>query len=454
MSRSRSNSNSVNMQISLNGSSSSPTTVNSSNINSKPILKTFESTSSDEQISVRKPKLSYVLTLTPLNNTFVKKTLILAPFPQTIKLGRPLTTNSNGNSHQVVASSRNGFFESRILSRTHAQLQLTETNDILLTDLNSSNGTYLNNVKLQQMKPYKILQGDVITLGADIIPNSANGNQPANDNVVHKRIVALVEDITPIVDIGYNGTDNFNKIMLQSSLFGDLIGDIDYHDLLLHGNSFLLDKEEGSVEEEGITDIYKFLKKEIRLSNERNHKLERINLFMKNFAQDIGRLEAKQAHHLDQVKKNYYELINDSLSKKYELIQEKNLKIMKDKNSTLENNLNNFRKDTDIKALMSEQEINKMRNIIEDLETKLQVAKVKLPNIDQFNSANEKTEIKSSEQIIEQSTGEKLSDKKSLEKITTDGSSDSTAKNYKIAYVSSICVVGLFSAFMAYSQNK
>lgn len=397
-----------------------------------------------------KPKISYIVTLAPLNNTFVKKVLILPPFPQTLKLGRPLTatSGSNGvNASQTTASSNNGFFESRILSRTHAQLQLTEDNEVLITDLNSSNGSYLNDNKLQPMKPYKIAQGDVITLGADIIPNNSNANSGNNFNGIHRRIVALVQEITPIVDLGYKEQDTFNKRMLQSSLFGDLIGDVDDYKLFTHGNAFLLDSED---EEEGITKIYKFLKKEIHLSNERNYKLERINMFMKNFVQEIGNLDEKKVKHFEQVKKNYYDAVNDSLSKKYELVQEKNLKILKDKNFQLESNLVNFRKEKDEKLLTFEEQMNKMRNTIEDLETKLQVAKVKQPVIEKLEKENEKEK----NQRVAKVENEARFKEKTSDVVKNDDIAGPVSKDYKIAYISSICVVGLFSAFMAYSQNK
>lgn len=461
MSRSRSNSNSLHMQTaesSSNGNSTShalladkPSAVTTSKI----AMPSNDTDTNKKLVVTGKPKISYIVTLAPLNNTFVKKVLILPPFPQTLKLGRPLTaaSGSNGvNTSQTMASSNNGFFESRILSRTHAQLQLTEDNEILITDLNSSNGSYLNDNKLQPMKQYKVAQGDVITLGADIIPNNSNANSGNNFNGIHRRIVALVQEITPIVDLGYKEQDTFNKRMLQSSLFGDLIGDVDDYKLFTHGNSFLLDSEE---EEEGITKIYKFLKKEIHLSNERNYKLERINVFMKNFVKEIGVLDEKNFKHLEQVKKNYYDAVNDSLSKKYEVAQEKNLKILKDKNFQLENSFINFRKEKDEKLLTVEEQMNKMRNTIEDLETKLQVAKVKQPVVEKLEKETEINENgKENNQRVVKSESEVTLNEKTKEVTKNDDIAGPVSKDYKIAYISSICVVGIFSAFMAYSQNK
>ncbi|OBA27236.1 hypothetical protein HANVADRAFT_68771 [Hanseniaspora valbyensis NRRL Y-1626] len=481
MSRSRSDSSSLHIQPPSNVNNSTAIITNN-HINTNNSKTTLNETElSDINIeqqqqkhlllhnAVKKPKLSYIITLSPLNNTFEKKILILPPFPQTLKLGRPLTSSSsvNGNNNnQTVASSRNGFFESRILSRTHAQLQLTENNDILITDLNSSNGSYLNDNKLQPMNPYKVSPGDVITLGADIIPNNSNSNGANNANGIHRRIVALVEDITPVVDIGFDDHEsNFNKNMLQSSLFGDFIADVNDYDLFSHGNSFLINGDEhNNGEEEGIIKIYKFLKSEIKLSNERNHKLERINMFMKNFGQDIEKLEEEKIKHLEQVKKNYYHVINESLSKKYELVQEKNLKNLKDKNVELENNFTNFKKENEEKLVDYEEQMNKMRNTVEDLETRLQVANVKKPTIDKLDkqkviNENEKIENMDKEAFVDEfESNSNINSKnigiKSSNTINTENTNKSESKDYKIAYISSICVVGLFSAFMAYSQNK
>ena len=50
------------------------------------------------------------------------------------------------------------------VSRLHANVKIKE-DDILLEDLGSSNGTRINNSKLDAHKDYPIQHGDVIALG-------------------------------------------------------------------------------------------------------------------------------------------------------------------------------------------------------------------------------------------------------------------------------------------------
>jgi len=52
--------------------------------------------------------------------------------------------------------------DDKSVSRRHARLT-KEGEDILLTDLNSTNGTYINNIKLQENKPYLLTDKDEIS---------------------------------------------------------------------------------------------------------------------------------------------------------------------------------------------------------------------------------------------------------------------------------------------------
>lgn len=55
------------------------------------------------------------------------------------------------------------------VSRRHAQLIRDENGQILVCDLNSSNGTYLNEIPLSPDKSYPLDNGDVLRLGKLII---------------------------------------------------------------------------------------------------------------------------------------------------------------------------------------------------------------------------------------------------------------------------------------------
>ncbi|PHJ55829.1 phosphopeptide-binding protein [Nostoc linckia z18] len=56
--------------------------------------------------------------------------------------------------------------DANIVSRNHAQIQI-HANNYFIEDLGSSNGTFVNNVKLEPRKPYQINLGDKINLGQE-----------------------------------------------------------------------------------------------------------------------------------------------------------------------------------------------------------------------------------------------------------------------------------------------
>ncbi|ODQ80171.1 hypothetical protein BABINDRAFT_35456, partial [Babjeviella inositovora NRRL Y-12698] len=118
----------------------------------------------------------YILTLTSLNDTFLEKNLAIPFAPDSLKLGRPAGS-------KVLPKKDNGFFDSRVLSRNHASFQVDPASGkICITDLGSSNGTFINGDKI--VEPHEVKIGDQIDLGFDI---------EMTQN--HKKISAVVENI-------------------------------------------------------------------------------------------------------------------------------------------------------------------------------------------------------------------------------------------------------------------
>ncbi|KNE59842.1 hypothetical protein AMAG_05295 [Allomyces macrogynus ATCC 38327] len=82
-----------------------------------------------------------------------------------IKIGRI-------TSSKTPAAPNNGFFDSKVLSRTHAEVW-AENGAVYLRDLGSSNGTFVNGKRLseenQASPPTLIRTGDVIEFGVDIL---------------------------------------------------------------------------------------------------------------------------------------------------------------------------------------------------------------------------------------------------------------------------------------------
>ncbi|KAK6456271.1 uncharacterized protein RJT20DRAFT_128115 [Scheffersomyces xylosifermentans] len=135
----------------------------------------------------KRNQVQYYVTLVPLNETFTKKHLPVATFPETTKLGRP-----TGTKHKPDVA--NGYFDSRVLSRNHAQIYIDPNNGkLMLQDLGSSNGTYLNDLRLTH-DPVEIKMGDVVCLGFNVQAEST-----------HKQISLKIDNISVIPNSSNSG---------------------------------------------------------------------------------------------------------------------------------------------------------------------------------------------------------------------------------------------------------
>ena len=97
------------------------------------------------------------LHLFPLNDTFVPKQILLAPPGERIKIGRQ--TNA-----KTVPNSTNGYFDSKVLSRMHAEVWCEEAK-VYIKDVKSSNGTFINGDRLSA----EGVESDVFELHSDDI---------------------------------------------------------------------------------------------------------------------------------------------------------------------------------------------------------------------------------------------------------------------------------------------
>lgn len=139
-------------------------------------------------------KHTHIIILKSLNATFETKFLVVPFKPDGLKLGRPVTNSINKNnsaskrdlfSQQVRPD--NGNFDSRVLSRNHACLSCDPTTGkIYIRDLKSSNGTFVNGVKIDQ-NDVELKVGDTVDLGTDI-----------DSKFEHRKISAYVEEISVI----------------------------------------------------------------------------------------------------------------------------------------------------------------------------------------------------------------------------------------------------------------
>jgi len=124
-----------------------------------------------------------VLSLLSLNGTFDRKTISVPFYPETLRIGRQ--TNA-----KTVPTPVNGFFDSKVLSRQHAEIWADNQGKIWIRDVKSSNGTFVNGTRLSQenreSEPQELQTQDHLELGIDIVSEDQK-------TVVHHKVAAKVE---------------------------------------------------------------------------------------------------------------------------------------------------------------------------------------------------------------------------------------------------------------------
>ena len=144
-----------------------------------------------------------ILALTPLNSTFEKKQINVPFYPEVLRIGRQ--TNA-----KTVPTPVNGFFDSKVLSRQHAEIWAEKSGKIWIRDVKSSNGTFVNGHRLspenRESDPHELRENDTLELGIDIVSEDQN-------TIVHHKVSAKVEHAglyatTPnILDLNFGDLD-------------------------------------------------------------------------------------------------------------------------------------------------------------------------------------------------------------------------------------------------------
>lgn len=122
-----------------------------------------------------------VFTSRPNSHPFEERTV---PLREAVKIGRSVAKSRPASS--------NCIFDCKVLSRNHAILWY-EDGKFFLQDTKSSNGTFVNNVRLskgsEESEPKQIKSGDIVQFGVDVVENSKK--------VTHGCIVATVTLFLP-----------------------------------------------------------------------------------------------------------------------------------------------------------------------------------------------------------------------------------------------------------------
>ncbi|KAK5046569.1 hypothetical protein LTR84_007330 [Exophiala bonariae] len=143
-----------------------------------------------------------ILALLPMNGTFERKQINLPFYPEVLRVGRQ--TNA-----KTVPTPVNGYFDSKVLSRQHAEVWAERNGKVWIRDVKSSNGTFVNGQRLspenRESEPHELRQHDTLELGIDIVSEDQK-------TIVHHKVSAKVE---------YVGLPSSSNNVLDLS-FGDL----------------------------------------------------------------------------------------------------------------------------------------------------------------------------------------------------------------------------------------
>ncbi|KAI5453359.1 hypothetical protein NCC49_005838 [Naganishia albida] len=135
------------------------------------------------------------LHLWPLNETFVMKMIHLPP-GERVKIGRQ--TNA-----KTQPGERNGYFDSKVLSRMHAEVWEHE-GKMYIKDVKSSNGTFVNGDRLSaegvESEPFELKSEDMVEFGIDIISED-------NKTIVHHKVSAKAYCVFTVDDAGLSARE-------------------------------------------------------------------------------------------------------------------------------------------------------------------------------------------------------------------------------------------------------
>ena len=154
-----------------------------------------------------------MLCLLPMNGTFERKTINVPFFPEVLRIGRQ--TNA-----KTLPTPLNGYFDSKVLSRQHAEIWADKLGKIWIRDVKSSNGTFVNGQRLSRENhdsdPHELREQDILELGIDIVSEDQK-------SVVHHKVAARVEHAgfyasdARLLDLSFGDIDPTSGSGLMSS---------------------------------------------------------------------------------------------------------------------------------------------------------------------------------------------------------------------------------------------
>ncbi|EKG11706.1 hypothetical protein MPH_11199 [Macrophomina phaseolina MS6] len=160
-----------------------------------------------------------ILHLVPLNGTFERKTITVPYFPEVLRIGRQ-------TNNKTIPTPLNGYFDSKVLSRQHAEIWADRSGKIWIRDVKSSNGTFVNGTRLspenRDSEAHELREQDMLELGIDIVSEDQK-------TIVHHKVAAKVEHagIYPnsnVLDLNFGDLDPSANGNLLASPLGQGMG--------------------------------------------------------------------------------------------------------------------------------------------------------------------------------------------------------------------------------------
>lgn len=138
-----------------------------------------------------------------MNGTFDRKTINVPFYPDVLRIGRQ-------TNNKTVPTPLNGYFDSKVLSRQHAEIWADRNGKIWIRDVKSSNGTFVNGQRLspenRDSDPHELREQDMLELGIDIVSEDQK-------TIVHHKVAARVEHAGIYPNNGNNLLDlNFGEL--------------------------------------------------------------------------------------------------------------------------------------------------------------------------------------------------------------------------------------------------
>ena len=144
-----------------------------------------------------------LLVLLPMNGTFERKQITVPSYPDVLRIGRQ--TNA-----KTVPTPANGYFDSKVLSRQHAEVWADRQGKVWIRDVKSSNGTFVNGVRLspesRDSEPHELRENDMLELGIDIVSEDQK-------SIVHHKVSAKIEhagvpsSVAGVLDLSFGDID-------------------------------------------------------------------------------------------------------------------------------------------------------------------------------------------------------------------------------------------------------